>query len=375
MSAIFRGKFALILKIIILAFVTAILSLLAQSAVASGEIAIGVFLVVAIVALNFTYFTKISIPLKFFVPGILFFIAFVIAPILFTVLMSTYNYQTGNYISKDAAIEQVLIRGVEPDANQTTFDLVSGKASNGKEAILVSDIANQKFYVSTADELTTLNASELTINEYGVATTAPGFTELSADELATSDAYTKIRYTYLDGYYIVIEGQGVGAVFRQSLAYDAKSDTMKNLQTGEIYVDNNRGNFVLEGSPQEMLTPGWRAPVWFENYTKLVTDSRVRTPLIKVFIWTVIFASLTVLSTFAFGLLLALALNRKMRGRRIYRSILILPYAMPSIMSILIWGGMFNTDFGAINNLLNTDIAWFSSPNFARAAVLLVNLW
>ena len=375
MSSIFRGKFALILKIITLALVTAILSLLAQSAMASGEIAIGVFLIVAIVALNFTYFTKISIPLKFFVPGILFFIAFVIAPILFTVLMSTYNYQTGNYISKDAAIEQVLILGVEPDANQTTFDLVSGVAANGSEAILVSDIANQKFFISTSDELIALNAGELSINEYGVATTAPGFTELSAEELATGDAYTKIRYKYLDGYYIVIEGQGVGAVFRQSIAYDAKTDTMKNLQTGEIYVDNNRGNYVLEGSPQEMLTPGWRAPVWFENYAKLVTDPQVRTPLIKVFIWTVIFASLTVLSTFAFGLLLALALNRKMRGRRIYRSILILPYAMPSIMSILIWGGMFDTEFGAINNLLNTNIAWFSSANFARAAVLLVNLW
>ena len=352
-----RLKIPLILKIMILAGITAILTLLAQSAVASGEIAIGVFLVIAIVVLNITYLTKISIPLKFFVPGILFFIAFVIAPIIFTVLMSTYNYQTGNYISKDAAIEQVLIRGVEPDANQTTFDLVSGKVTDGSEAILVSDIANQKFYLSTQDELTTLDAGQLTINEYGVATTAPGFTEISADELANSDAYTKIRYKYLDGYYIAIEAQGVGAVFRQSLAYDVATDTMKNLQTGEIYIDNNRGNFVLEGSPETILTPGWRAPVWFENYTKLVTDSRVRTPLIKVFIWTVIFASLTVLSTFAFGLLLALALNRKMRGRRIYRSILILPYAMPSIMSILIWAGMFNTEFGAINALLGTDIA------------------
>jgi arabinogalactan oligomer/maltooligosaccharide transport system permease protein len=353
-SSIFRGKFALILKIIVLAGVTAILSLLAQSAVASGEIAIGIFLIISIFAINFTYFTKISIPLKFFVPGILLFIAFVIGPILFTILMSTYNYQTGNYISKEAAIEQVLIRGVEPDANQTTFDLVSGKASNGSDAVLVSDIANQKFFLSTQDEITFLDAGQLTINEYGVAVTAPGFTELSADELAKSDAYTKVRYKYQDDYYIVIEGQGVGA---------------------EIYIDNNRGNYVLEGSPEEMLTPGWRAPVWFENYTKLVTDSRVRTPLIKVFIWTVVFASLTVLSTFAFGLLLALALNKKMRGRRIYRSVLILPYAMPSIMSILIWGGMFNTEFGAINNLFNTDIAWFSDANFSRAAVLLVNLW
>jgi len=374
-GSIFRGKFALFLKIAILAGTTAILTLLAQSAFASGESAIGAFLVFAIAILNFTYFTKFSIPLKFFVPGILFFVAFVIAPIVFTVVMSAFNYQTGNYISKEASIEQVLILGVEPDANQTTFDLVSGKTADGKFAILVSDITNQKFFVSTKDSLTTLEASKLTINEYGVATTAPGFTELSADVLASDTSYSDIRYVYENGYYIKIEGQGVGAVFRQKIAYDAASDTMKNVITGEIYKNNGRGNYALVGSPQEVLTPGWRTPIWFENYTKLVTDSRVRTPLIKVFIWTVVFASLTVLSTFAFGLLLAIALNRKMRGRRIYRSILILPYAMPSIMSILIWAGMFDSEFGAINNILHTHIAWFSSASFARGAVLLVNLW
>jgi arabinogalactan oligomer/maltooligosaccharide transport system permease protein len=82
-----------------------------------------------------------------------------------------------------------------------------------------------------------------------------------------------------------------------------------------------------------------------------------------------------VLTTFALGLFLALALNKPIRGRRVYRSILILPYAMPSIMSILIWGGMFNTEFGAINNLLGTEIAWFQSPTFAKFAIILVNLW
>ncbi|MEY4422740.1 MAG: hypothetical protein RL581_1278, partial [Actinomycetota bacterium] len=70
-----------------------------------------------------------------------------------------------------------------------------------------------------------------------------------------------------------------------------------------------------------------------------------------------------------------IALNRKIFGRRIYRSILILPYAMPSIMSILIWGGMFDTEFGAINALFHTHIAWFLDVNFARFAVILVNLW
>ena len=104
-------------------------------------------------------------------------------------------------------------------------------------------------------------------------------------------------------------------------------------------------------------------------------DPKIREPLLSVFIWNVTFASVTVLTQFAFGLLLALALNRNIRGRRLYRSILVLPYAMPSIMSILIWGGMFNTEFGAINEILGEQIAWFQDPNFARTAVILVNLW
>jgi arabinogalactan oligomer/maltooligosaccharide transport system permease protein len=191
--SIFRGKFALVLKIIILALVTAILSLLAQSAFASGQIAIGSFLVISIVALNFAYFTKVSIPLKFFIPGILLFIAFVIGPIVFTVIMSLFNYKTGNYLVKDAAIEQVLIRGVEPDANQTTFDIVAGKGPGDEYAILVSDIANQKYFLSTKDELKTLDAGDVTINEYGVATTAPDFEAISLEDLAKNDAYSKIR--------------------------------------------------------------------------------------------------------------------------------------------------------------------------------------
>ena len=199
MSYIFRGKFAFTLKIIILASVTAILSLLTQSAFASGEYAIGAFLAFGILVLNFTYLTKFSVPLKFFAPGILFFIAFVIAPIIFTLTMSNYNYQTGNYISKDEAIEQVLILGVEPDTAQTTFDLVSGKASNGEDAILVSDIANNQFFLSTATSKTEVAADQLTINEYGVATSAPGFTELTAEELSTNTTYSQITYTYQDG--------------------------------------------------------------------------------------------------------------------------------------------------------------------------------
>ncbi|TRZ86627.1 MAG: ABC transporter permease subunit [Streptomycetaceae bacterium] len=375
MSGLIRGNFAFMGKVALLAIVTAMLALLTEHAFVQKEYAIGSFLLFAILALNFTYLTKFSIPLKFFVPGILFFIAFVIAPIIFTLSMSTYHYQTGNILGKGEATQQVVTLGAEPDENGTTFDINVGETPSGDFAILVSDIANNKFFISTKDTRTEVPASGVTLDENGVATAAPGFTLISAEMLSKSDDYSRIHYKYQDKFYIGIEGQNVGAVFQQSLTYDKAAGVIKNVVTGDTYKDNGRGNWAKVGAPDEMLTPGWRAPIWFENYTKLVSDEKVRTPLIKVFIWTVVFAGMSVLTTFALGLLLAMALNRKIRGRRIYRSILILPYAMPSVMSILIWAGMFDTEFGAINNLLHTHIAWFTDANFARGAVLLVNLW
>ena len=162
---------------------------------------------------------------------------------------------------------------------------------------------------------------------------------------------------------------------RQTLIYSESKDSFTNVLTGDVYTDNGVGNYANTKNRTEILQPGWRAPIWFSNYSKLLTDPQVRKPLIKVFIWTISFAFLTVLTQFALGLLIAVVMNRKLFGRRIYRSIIILPYAMPSIMSILIWGGMFDTEFGAINHLFGTHIHWFQNPLFARAAVIIVNLW
>ena len=78
---------------------------------------------------------------------------------------------------------------------------------------------------------------------------------------------------------------------------------------------------------------------------------------------------------FGFGLILAIALDKKIRFRNFYRALLILPYAMPSFMSILIWAGMLNRDYGSVNTLLGHHIDWLGQVWLARAAVLIVNLW
>src|SRR5690606_35974397 len=96
----------------------------------------------------------------------------------------------------------------------------------------------------------------------------------------------------------------------------------------------------------------------------------------KVLLWNVLFAGISVISTFLLGMFLALLMNDdRLRGKGLYRSLLILPYALPVYVTALVWASMFNQDFGLINNLLGLDINWLGDGNLAKVAILLTNLW
>jgi maltose/maltodextrin transport system permease protein len=70
---------------------------------------------------------------------------------------------------------------------------------------------------------------------------------------------------------------------------------------------------------------------------------------------------------------------KELRFRKTYRTLLILPYAVPSVLSILIFKGLYNQEFGAVNEFLRAlhlfTPEWETSPWGARAMILLVNLW
>ena len=74
-----------------------------------------------------------------------------------------------------------------------------------------------------------------------------------------------------------------------------------------------------------------------------------------------VFSTLTVASTFALGLLLALLFdNPRMRGKKIYRTLMIIPYALPTFMTVLVWRGMLNESFGIVNQILPFDVPWLN---------------
>jgi arabinogalactan oligomer / maltooligosaccharide transport system permease protein len=83
-----------------------------------------------------------------------------------------------------------------------------------------------------------------------------------------------------------------------------------------------------------------------------------------------------VLVSFALGLFLAIVLDKRtLRFRRGYQLVLIVPYALPAFLAVLIWGGLLNDDFGVINNLLPFDVPWLFDPFWAKVSVIAVSVW
>lgn len=120
--------------------------------------------------------------------------------------------------------------------------------------------------------------------------------------------------------------------------------------------------------------------VGFANYVEVLSGS-IRDVFFPVLGWTLCFAVLSTLLSYGTGLGLAILLNNKnMKESRIYRSLLIVPWALPSTIAILAWQGLLNEQYGGINNLLETigiawNIPWMTDPFWARCGIIIVNIW
>lgn len=96
--------------------------------------------------------------------------------------------------------------------------------------------------------------------------------------------------------------------------------------------------------------------------------------------WTIVFAGLSTAGSYLIGMTLAILLNNPhMREAKIYKGLLIVPWALPATIAILAWQGLLNEQYGGINNLLKlfgaTGVPWLSSVFWARTAIIAVNLW
>jgi arabinogalactan oligomer/maltooligosaccharide transport system permease protein len=119
--------------------------------------------------------------------------------------------------------------------------------------------------------------------------------------------------------------------------------------------------------------------VGFRNYAKVFTEPS-QPDFYVIFIKTVIWTIVNLFFHVVIGVFLALVLNQKeIRGKGIFRTILVLPWAVPQLIVALTWRGMFNYEYGSINQILGKvglpAVEWLRSPTEAFAAAIITNVW
>lgn len=370
------GVKTLLLKIVLLAVVDAIALYALFILVGHEQWLVAAAVVVVTGVFNWIYFSPRKLPGKYLAPGVLFLVVFQIFTLVYTGYVAFTNYGTGHNGTQEQAVSSLMSSALErvPDSPTYAVTIID---QGGQLGMLVTDPDGT---VSVGNDETPLHEVNDATIEGGQAVAVPGATSLNfADVIARTDEITGLAVPFSDdpndGALRTQDGRSA-YLYTSTLEYDQASGTMTDTKTGVVYSDVGTGAFTADDGSE--LLPGWQVNVGFDNFVRAFTDESIRGPLIYVTLWTFVFAILSVATTFFLGLFLAIVFNDvRMKGRKYYRVIMILPYAFPAFLTALVWSGMMNESFGFINQVLfgGASIPWLTDPTLAKVSILIVNLW
>ena len=365
--------------------------------------------VVGMIIVNWLYLRRGGLPAKYLAPGVILLLAFQVYVLFFSAYTAFTNYGSYHNGDQNLAVSAIKAAGfgavegapqydvklVQDEKNRYNFlltDALNGKVLVGGSAVPLTEIpaCSQAISEVVATNATTVPESECKIeilaDNIAIAVSAPGYTEASQAGLTRgqTNSLAALRL-YLDpndtqGQFIKTEDLMVAVTNQEELIWNEEEKSFLRVTDGVVFNEAKDGYFRAGGAPdgEKVSDIGWRVEVGFANFEKIFTDEDLRQPLLKIISWTFVFASLSVLTTFIAGLAIALLFNDdRMKGKRIYRALMILPYAFPAFLSAYVWRGLLDTDNGFVNNVIlgGTEVPWLTEEFPARVAILLVNLW
>lgn len=374
MISLFSGVGGLIVKVILLSMLNGLVGWAVIVLFTQDRLTWAIGTTVVLVVVDFIYLRPNKLlPAKFILPGSVLLIAYLIVPIFFTINTAFQRYSTGHVLTKSEAIATNLEQNVEQ--GERFFLMTPTRDGDGALVLLLIDEETGQTYLGRENGIEEIDQASVIVDEYGDVIPPEGFTPLVGAELFGADAeLAALEIPLASGG--VIRTEGISGAFESEpgLIYDDARGVLIATGSGVEYADNGRGSFVSADGDE--LVVGWREYIGFENFTAVITNPLVRQPFLRAFIWTLTFAASTVLLSFAIGLFLAKLLDKpKFRLKKMYRSLLVVPYAIPGFLSLLVFKGLLNDDFGLINKLLPFDPPWLFNPWWARVSVIMVSVW
>jgi len=344
---------------------------------AAGQPVLAIAALALFAAGLYVYVSRAALAWRYLFPGVVGMLLFVAFPLVYTMWIGFTNYSSTHLLSQ-ARVKAYLLEQTVPDEDHSMEFSLHRDGDRLRLALAPQQGASdaQRFVSAPlklkGDDPATTAMSALPADQ----ALAPALS--TREQLAHRDALQALKLQLPDGRTLVYTG--VHEFGPSAAVWRANPDgSLTRVDDGKTYRPDTDAGFYV-AADGERLQPGFKVAVGFANYARMMADREFRGPFISIFLWTVVFAALSVAFSLAVGCTLAVLLNwEALRLRTLYRTLLFLPYAVPGFISILVFKGLFNQNFGEINAILDAVFgikpAWFADPLLARTMMLVVNTW
>jgi ABC-type sugar transport system permease subunit len=158
-------------------------------------------------------------------------------------------------------------------------------------------------------------------------------------------------------------------------SYNNPEDSFTDNSSGETY-KSVTGTYTSQSG--KTLTSGYFTGIGWKNYTRFLSNKGFLKPVFGILVWNIMFSLFSVLISFGVGMMIAL-LFEDLKLRRIIRTLLIVPYPIPVLVSIMVWRGLLNENMGlvttVISNIFGSSPRFFTDLNWTRFALILINVY
>ncbi len=344
-----------------------------------GEILFALLTLVVVASGIFVFSSERAYRWRYLFPGVSAIGIFVVFPLVCTVVIAFTNYSGSNQLAFERVVSQLQSQRY---FSGERYDFKLLETADSQYQLVLENKPLQKNYISAPLALADLKG-EIKLDEVA---------SLPESKVAPLKTITQNRQQLQTVNAILpseemLTMSSLRQFSQQSsrFSFDADSQILTNNETKERYKPNDDVGFFEQIDEQGNFTgkriePGYTVTIGWQNFVKILTDEGVQKPFIQIFIWTVTFAFLTVVFTTLLGMIFASLVQwEALKGKAAYRLLLILPYAVPGFISILVFKGLFNQSFGEINLILNNLFGirpeWFNDPFLAKVMILIVNTW
>jgi len=330
-----------------------------------GFIAFGLFVGAATCFVTLVMLRKSLTSWRWLAAGLVMAVLFTVYPILYTVYLSYTNMSGGHLLTKTQVVHRLSEQMYSPD-DGGSWDLTVYQKGNDFMLLLHKDGIFSTIKPEGALEERGFNEPPLKIDNYNKMS--------QAEIMQNLQMLGKLDFGRPPLVVKIISMQEA-SVQLPLYTYNGAEDTFTDNRDNEVY-RSVLGTYTSQSG--KTLAPGYFTGIGWKNYTRFLSNKGYLKPIFGILVWNITFSLFSVLISFGVGMMIAL-LFEDLKYRRLIRTLLIVPYPVPVLVSLMVWRGLLNENMGlvttVITNIFGSSPKFFTDLNWTRFALILINVY